>query len=146
MLVVLLLCDCVCSLKLTRSHPHTLTTTHTQRDGADDLVWSRLDSPLLPPLHERGLTRMIVSDILKTPTIITSTVHMYIHSGVCVESGRSNTHAQLTLPSPFSLPPSLPPSLPLSFTGSICISWKASHRGTNVTRIDLHSSAVGETH
>ena len=41
---------CVClSLILTHSHPHT------RREGADDLVWSKLDSPLLPPLPERGL-------------------------------------------------------------------------------------------
>ena len=48
MLVDLLLCDCVCSLRLTHSH--------TECEGADDLVWSRLDSPLLPPIPERGLS------------------------------------------------------------------------------------------
>ena len=33
-----------------------LTPTHTERERADDFVWSRLDSPLLPPLPERGLS------------------------------------------------------------------------------------------
>ena len=61
---------------------------------------------------------------------------------VCVvESGRSNTHAQLTLPSPFSLPPSLSSSLsfPL-FAGSVCISWKAWGYRCNSDRLALQCS------
>ena len=150
MLVDLLLRDCVCSLKLTHSHTHT-------QDVKVLMIWCGrrwIHLYFLPSLREVALlvTRMIVSlgrDFVRTH--IYCTFICTFRTQECVY-GRSNTHAQLTLPSPFSLPPSpLPPSLSSSlsfplFAGSICISWKASHLGTNVTRIDLHSSAVGETH
>ena len=72
----MLLCDCVCvclSLILTHSHPHT------RREGADDLVWSRLDSPLLPPLPERGHSAGDQDDSLSWKGFAEDT-YMYVQS------------------------------------------------------------------
>ena len=76
---------CVC---VSLSQTHTLTPTHTQREGADDLVWSRLDSPLLPPLPERGLSAGDQDDSLSWKRFPEHTYNMYYvqipHSGECV--------------------------------------------------------------
>ena len=83
----MLLCDCVC-LSLSHTHTLTLTPTHTQREGADDLVWSRLASPLLPVLPERGLSAGDQDDSLSWKRLYVQLgVPTYIiipHSGVCV--------------------------------------------------------------
>ena len=151
----MLLCDCVCvSLSLSQTHSLKPTHPHTQ----DVKVLSRLDSPLLPPLPVRGLSAGDQDDSLRFPEdtymyFSTSTVHVcvctYIYQiqesvYVSCESGRSNTHAQVTLPSPFPLSLSLFPSLfPPFHRLYYYISWKASRLGTDVTQMDFHSSALG---
>ena len=138
---------CVClSLILTHSHPHT------RREGA---VLSRLDSPLLPPLPERGLYAGDHDDSLSWKGFAEDT-YMYVqshllymnvcctlpHSGVCMccvslaDLICMHDFSVLELvslshlaPSP-TKPPPPPPSPFLSlFPGRICVSWKASHRG-----------------
>ena len=78
-------CSCICCVTvcvcLSLSHTHTLTPTHIEHEGADGLVWSRLDSPLLPPLPERGLSAGDQDDSLswkrfpEDTYFITSTVY-----------------------------------------------------------------------
>ena len=87
--IIMLLCDCVC---LSLSYSNTQTHTHTEHEGADDLVWSRLDSPLLPPLPERGLAAGDQDDSLswKRFPVLSHLlyIHMYVpHSGECVMCG-----------------------------------------------------------
>ena len=112
---------CVClSLILTHSHPHT------RREGADDLVWSRLDSPLLPPLPERGHSAGDQDDSLswkrfREDTYTLSHLQLYISTCMyiqecayvlCSLADQIHMHNWLYLaPSP-----SLPPSLPLSLS------------------------------
>ena len=147
---MMLLCDCVCvcvslSLKLTHSRPHTQNVKVL-------MIWCGrgwIHLYFLPSLREVSLTRMIVSlgrDFLRTPTVCTYIYHIQESVYVLCESGLSNTHArQLTLPSPFPVSLSLFP-LSLSPYSQALLSWKVSRRGTNVTQMDLYSSAVGLTH
>ena len=86
-----MLVDLCCVTVCVFSQTHTLTPTHTEREGADDLVWSRLDSPLLPPLPERSLSAGDQDDSLSLKRFPENTYNllyiMYIHSGVCVCCG-----------------------------------------------------------
>ena len=105
-----LLCDCVCvCVCVSLSQTHTLTPTHPQNVKMQ-MIWCGrgwIHLYFLPSLREVSLlvTRMIVSlgrDFLRTPTslhLLYMYVPTYIQESVYVlcESGRSNTHAQLTL-------------------------------------------------
>ena len=116
----MLLCDCVCvSLSLSNSLTQAHTPTHTRCEGAVEVGFT-----LLPPLPVRGRSAGDQDDSLRFPEdtymyFSTSTVHVCVCTYIyqikesvyaSCESGRSNTHAQVTLPSPsLSLPLSLSP-------------------------------------